>query len=98
MSKRRSCEGGQHLQTVEIEQTYWSRNKPVDVSNVEDLTVKARDFGIGPHELDRDGSVAQVGSHGEVSDGCDESDGSSDVVEESVLARDCKAPAHEGDG
>ena len=98
MSRRRSCESGKHVQTLETEQTYWSRDKPVDISNVEDLTVKACDLGVASHELDRDGSVTQVGSHGEVRNGCDESDGSSDIVEETSTTRDCKAPAHKANG
>jgi hypothetical protein len=82
----------------ENERTYWSRNKPIDVSDVEDLTVGACDHRVASLELNRDSGVTQVGSHSEVRDGCDESDGSGDVVENAVLTWDREAQTHEGDG
>ena len=62
--------------------TYRSRHKPVDVSDVEDLTGHAGNLGVASRKLDSDGSVAQVGCHGKVGDRGNEGDGSSDVVED----------------
>ncbi len=79
----------------ENEQTYWSCNKPIDISNVEDLAQISCDLRVASVELDRDCSVAQVGSHGEVRDGCNKGDGSGDIVEKAVLARDSEAQTYE---
>ncbi len=55
--------------------THGSGDEPIDVSDVEDFTVHARDLGIGALELDLNSGVSQVGCHCEVGDGGDEGDG-----------------------
>ena len=83
---------------VKNEQAYRSCNKPVNVSNVEDLAVQACHLGIASLKFNLDGGVPQIGSHGEVRNGCDERDGSGDVVEDAVLPRNSDAQSHEGEG
>lgn len=77
--------------------TYRSRHKPVNVADVEDLTVGAGHLWAAALELDVDGGVAQVGGHGEVGNGSSESDGRCDVVEDSVATRHGEAHGDEGD-
>lgn len=77
-----------------MRRTYRSRDKPINISDVEDLTEQASNFRIASLELNNDGSVAQVGSHGEVCDGSDECYGSSDVVEDAISARNTEAQSH----
>lgn len=60
------------------------RNSPIDVSNVEDLTVSSTNNGVVARELDSDRSPPKVGSHGEVRNRSDHGDTSSDVVEDTV--------------
>ena len=76
---------------VKNEQAYRSCNKPVNVSNVEDLSVQTCHLGIASLKFNLDGGVPQIGSHGEVRNGCDERDGSGDVVEDAVLPRNSDA-------
>jgi len=67
-----------------LQDTYWCGNKPINVSNVEDFTVPACNFGVASHELDDDGSISQVGCHGEVGNGSNEGDGGGDVMESTL--------------
>ena len=67
-----------------LQDTYWCGNKPINVSNVEDFTVRACNFGVASHELNDDGSVSQVGCHGEVGNGSNEGDGGGDVMESTL--------------
>ena len=71
------------------------RNKPIDVSDVEDLTVDTSNFRIAALELDGNRSISQVGCHCEISNGCDESDRGSDVVEDTVATRNSEAQSYE---
>lgn len=47
----------------------------------------ARHPRIATNELDGDTSLAKIGTHGEVRDGCDHGDSGSDVVEDPVRTR-----------
>lgn len=75
--------GGQQ----EIHQEERSGDEPVDVADVEDLTVDTADNGVVAHELNIDRGPTKVGGHGEVGDSGDHGNGSGDVVEDTVLAR-----------
>jgi hypothetical protein len=76
--------GSQH----QVEKKERGSDEPIDVADVEDLTVDAANLGhIGSLELDIDRGPAKVGSHREVGDSGDHSDGSSHVVEDTVLTR-----------
>ena len=77
--------------------TYRSRDKPVDVSDVEDLTGDTGDLGAASLKLDSNWSVAQVGCHGEVGNGGSESDGGSDVVKDAFFTFDQEAQSEESD-
>lgn len=74
---------GQH----QVEKQERSSDEPVDVADVEDLTVDTTNFRVVSLEFDVDGGPAEVGGHREVGDSSDHGDGSSDVVEDTVLAR-----------
>lgn len=54
---------------------------------IEDLAVETRHLRVAADELNSNTSPTKVRSHGEVSNRGDHSDGSSDVVEDAVLAR-----------
>lgn len=71
---------------------------PINISDVEDFSVAAVDHGVGASELDIDGRPAEIGGHGEISDGCDHGDGGCDVVEDTVSARLGHGKADEGKG
>lgn len=55
-----------------VQKTYWCSDKPIDVSDVEDLAIilaiYTRNQRVTANEFDRNSSVAQVGGHGEVGD------------------------------
>ena len=74
----------------------WS--SPIDVSDVEDLTVDTADDWVAAYEFDIDGSPAKVGAHGEVGNGGNHGDGCSDVVEDAVLAGLGDGKADKGKG
>lgn len=73
-------------------------DEPINVADIEDLTVPAGNDRLASNELDIDGSPAQVGSHGEVGNGGDHGDSCGDVVEDTVLARLGQAKADEDKG
>jgi hypothetical protein len=76
--------GGQH----QVEKKERGGDEPIDVADVEDLTVDTANLRhVGSLELDIDGGPAKVGGHGEVGNSGDHSNGSSHVVEDTVLAR-----------
>ena len=62
-------------------------NLPINVSNVEDLTVITADDRITAHELNVDRGPSEVATHGEVRDRGDHSDAGGDVVEDTLRAR-----------
>ena len=64
-----------------------SQNSPVDVANIEDLTKGAGNLGVGTDEFRTDASLSQIGTHGEVGNTGDQSDGSGNVVEEAMCTR-----------
>ena len=72
-------------------------NIPVDVANIEDLSKGARNLRIGTDELWTNTRLAQIGAHGEISDGGDHGDTGGDVVEETVCARLGEGEANEGE-
>lgn len=78
--------------------THRSGNKPVDVSDVEDLTVHASNQWVASLELDGDWSVSKVGCHGEVGNRGNKGDTGGDVVEDTSVARNSEAQTHEGEG
>ena len=61
----------------------------------EDLAVDARDLGVGAVELDWNRGVSQIGSHGEVCNRGDESDGHRNVMEYACAPRDSEAHPNE---
>jgi hypothetical protein len=74
--------GGQH----QVEEKQRGSDEPIDVADVEDLTVDTANLShVGSAELNIDGGPAKVGSHGKVGNSGDHSDGSSHVVEDTVL-------------
>jgi len=62
-------------------------HSPVDISDVEDLTVGTVDVWVGPREFDVDRYPAKVGAHGEVSNGRCPSDSRGDIKEDAVCPR-----------
>lgn len=74
------------------------RNLPINVPDVEDVTIEASDLGVGAHEFDFNRSPAEIGTHGEVCDRGDKCDGRGDVVEDTVSARLRETQANEGEG
>jgi len=72
----------------EIKEKKWSGDEPVDVANVEDLTVQASNDTTTDiaNELNADWGPAKVRTHGEIGDGGDHGNTSSNVVEKTVLA------------
>ena len=61
---------------------------PVNVSHIEDLAEHARNLGVVvSDEFHLNASLAKIGAHGEIGNGSDHGDGSSDVVEHAVGAR-----------
>lgn len=77
-------------------------NLPVDVADIEDFAVLvvggAGNLGIASLELDGDGSLTEVGAHGEICDGSDQSDCSGDVVEDTVVAGPGEGQANDDEG
>lgn len=63
-----------------------SQNLPIDISDIEDLTIDAGNLGVTSQELDGDGSPAKVGAHGEVGNGGNHGDGGRDIMEDTVCA------------
>lgn len=63
---------------------------PVDIANIEDLTVLVgrgpRDFGVASLKFDSDGSLTEIGAHGEVCNCSDQGDCGGDIVEDTVVA------------
>lgn len=78
--------------------TYWCCDHPIDVADVEDLTVDSFDLGVSSLELDWDGGIPKVGSHCEVRNGSNKTYSSSDVVEDPVLPWLGEAGTHEAKG
>jgi len=75
--------GGQH----QVKKKERGGDEPIDVADVEDLTVDTANLShVGSAELNIDRGPAEVGSHREVGNSSDHGDGSSDVVEDTVLA------------
>jgi hypothetical protein len=75
--------GGQH----QVEKKERGSDEPIDVADIEDLTVDTANLSHArTAELNIDGGPAEVGGHGEVGDSGDHGNGSSDVVEDTVLA------------
>ena len=82
----------------QIEEEQRRCDEPVDVTNVEDLSVQASNLGIRADELDSRGCPADVGCHAEVGDRGDHGDTGGNVVEDAVFAGLCVGEAEEGDG
>jgi hypothetical protein len=90
----RHC-GGQH----QVEEKERGGDEPIDVADVEDLTVDTADLRhVRSAELNIDGGPAEVGSHREVGNSGDHGDGSGDVVEDTVLTRLGHTQAQEDEG
>lgn len=70
---------------------------PIDVANVEDLTIHTMHGGVCTEEFHVDWRPPQIGGHGEVRDRRDERDTSGDVVENTILAGLRQSETHEGD-
>lgn len=81
-------------------QYYFSRVEqrhisPINVTDIKDLTVDARNLGPCPLPFDIDGRPAKVGAHGEVGDTGSCVDCSSDVKEDTVRTRlHCRCSHH----
>jgi len=78
---------GETSSEQQVEQQQRRRDEPINVTNIEDLTVQACDLGVAADELDGSWCPANVGGHAEVGDGGDHGDTGGDVVEDTVLAR-----------
>ena len=81
-SRRRQATGQEKIQ----EQKRCCQ-EPVDVSDVEDLSHVAMNFGAGALELNLNSGPAKVGAHAEVGDARNQGDARSDVVEQAVRSR-----------
>lgn len=68
----------------EVQEQQRSRNEPINVADIEDLTVLATDNRITAWVFDLDRCEPEVGSHGEVSNAGYEDDSRSDVVEHAI--------------
>lgn len=77
------------------ERTYWCSDDPIDVSDVENLTEYSADPRIRAPELNWNGSIAQVGSHGKVRNGGSHSNGCSNVMKNTITSGNRKAVANE---
>ena len=83
----------------QIEEKQRGSDEPIDVADIKDLTVHTADLRhVGSGKLDIDRGPAEVGSHGEVGNSGDHGDGSSDVVEDTVLARFGHTQTQEDEG
>lgn len=82
----------------EIQEQKRCSDDPVDVTDVEDLTVETSDLWVGADKLDSNGSPAKVTGHAEVGDGSSHGDSGCDVVEETVLARLCGTETEKDEG
>ena len=71
---------------------------PVNVANVEDLTVDAMHNSGAALELNINWRPSQVRSHREIGDRGDQGHTSSDVVEDTIGARLCEGETHESEG
>lgn len=86
---------GQH----QVEEKQRGGDEPIDVADIEDLTVDTANLSHARSlEFNIDRGPAEVGSHGEVGNSGDHSDGSSDVVKNTVLARLGHAETQEDEG
>ena len=92
------CRPRESRSQKQVQQQERCRDDPIDVANVEDLTGETISSARGAEELDIDGCLAQVGSHGEVRYGGDEGDGGGDVVEDAVGAGFGEAETQEDKG
>jgi hypothetical protein len=75
-----------------------SSDEPVDISNVEDLAIIARNEVASTMELNHNRSPAQVGTHSEVCDGGDHGDRGGDIVENSMGSWLSQSESDEDDG
>ena len=87
-----------HILNNPLHDRVFMSDSPIDVANVVDLPVGPAHDGVVALVLDGDGREAQVGAHGEVSDGGDEGDGGGDVVEDALLAGLPRREAHKDEG
>ena len=71
----------------QVHEQQWGGDRPIDVANVEDLTVIAAHDRVVAEELDLDRDEAKVAGHCEVSDGGNHGNSGRDVVEDALLAR-----------
>jgi len=78
--------------------THRSRDKPIDVSHVENLTIQASNHRTVSLKLDQDRSVSQVGCHGKVGNRSNKGDTGCDVVEDTSVARNSEAQPYENEG
>ena len=85
-SKSRSRSGV--VMTLDIVSMYMyltcHKCSPVNVPHVENFAIGSAHTRVAPRKFDRNRSKSQVGSHGEVGDGSDHGDQSSNVVEGSM--------------
>jgi len=89
---------GETSSQQQVQQQQRRRDEPINVTDIEDLTVQACDLGVAADELNGSWCPANVGSHAEVGDGGDHGDTGGDVVEDAVLARLGVGETEEGDG
>jgi len=77
-----------------VQEQQRSGEKPVDISNVEDLADYPSDLGIGTTELDGNCSPTKVAAQGEVGNGSDEVDQGAKIEEDALLARFGERPGN----
>lgn len=77
------------------------KNSPIDVAHVEErasFTSQTSNTCTVTDKLNENWSLAEVGSHGEVGNGGDQSDRGCDVVEDTLSTRLAKGETDEGQG
>jgi len=80
-----------------VQQKKRSSDDPVNVSNIEDLTVVTANLRVAAVEFNTNRSVTQVRGHGEVSNGGGKGNGGSDVVEDTSASVNSRTVGNEAD-
>ena len=80
----------------EIQEQQWCGDDPVNVTDIEDLTGVSKGSSTWrAQELDGDGSLTKVGTHGKVGYRSHEGNGRGDIVEDAMRARFRETQTHE---
>jgi hypothetical protein len=90
--------GGHPTSQEQIQKQEGCRQKPIDVSDIEDLTHIASHLRVAALELNLDGGPTQIAAHAKVRDRSDQRDTGGDVVEDALIAGLSERQAHERKG